>query len=131
MSKQRAPRERNKSTKRALSSILMAFESLVVFFATLVAFGTKALGPTNENAATVWAAGLTLAVTLIITPGFLGKPGSYIFGWVLQVIVVFTGVWVPLMYVVGGIFLCLWIWAMVAGGTIDKARAAYERNLGQ
>ncbi|MEY4043152.1 MAG: hypothetical protein RL529_719 [Actinomycetota bacterium] len=131
MSKQRAPRERNKSTKRALSSILMAFESLVVFFATLVAFGTKALGPTTENAATVWAAGLTLAVTLIVTPALLGKPGSYIFGWALQIIVIFTGVWVPLMYVVGGIFLCLWIWAMVAGGTIDKARAAYERNLGQ
>jgi hypothetical protein len=131
MSKQRAPRERNKSTKRALSSILMAFESLVVFFATLVAFGTKALGPTTENAATVWAAGLTLAVTLIVTPALLGKPGSYIFGWTLQIIVIFTGVWVPLMYVVGGIFLCLWIWAMVAGGTIDKARAAYERNLGQ
>jgi hypothetical protein len=131
MSKQRAPRERNKSTKRALSSILMAFESLVVFFATLVAFGTKALGPTTENAATVWAVGLTLAVTLIVTPALLGKPGSYIFGWALQIVVVFTGVWVPLMYVVGGIFLCLWIWAMVAGGTIDKARAAYERNLGQ
>jgi len=131
MSKQRAPRQRNRSTKRALSSILMAFESLVVFFATLVAFGTKALGPTTENAATVWAAGLTLAVVFIITPALLGKPGSYIFGWALQIIVVFTGVWVPLMYVVGGIFLCLWIWAMVAGGTIDKARAAYERNLGQ
>jgi hypothetical protein len=109
----------------------MAFESLVVFFATLVAFGTKALGPSAENAATVWAAGLSLAVIFIITPAVLGKPGSYVFGWALQIAVIFTGVWVPLMYFVGGIFLCLWIWAMVAGGTIDKARAAYERNLGQ
>jgi asparagine N-glycosylation enzyme membrane subunit Stt3 len=109
----------------------MAFESLVVFFATLVAFGTKALGPTTENAATVWAVGLSLAVLLIATPAVLGKPGSYSWGWVLQIAVVFIGVWVPLMYVVGGIFLCLWIWAMVAGGTIDKARAAYERTQGQ
>ena len=131
MSKSLTPKVRNKSTKRALSSILMAFESLVVFFATLVAFGTKALGPTTENAATVWAVGLTLSVLFIATPAILGKPGSYAFGWILQVAVVFIGVWVPLMYVVGGIFLCLWIWAMVAGGTIDKARAAYERNLGQ
>ena len=122
---------RNRSTKRALSSILMAFESLVVFFATLVAFGTKALGPSTENAATVWAFGLGLAIALIVTPAILGKRGSYVWGWTLQVIVVFLGVWVPLMYVVGGIFLCLWIWAMVAGGTIDKARAAYERTLGQ
>jgi fatty acid desaturase len=131
MSNPRKPKVRNKSTKRALSSILMAFESLVVFFATLVAFGTKALGPSTENAATVWAVGLTLAVVFIATPAILGKPGSYVFGWALQIAVVFSGVWVPLMYVVGGIFLCLWIWAMVAGGTIDKARAAYERNLGK
>lgn len=131
MSNSRPQKARNRSTKRALSSILMAFESLVVFFATLVAFGTKALGPSTENAATVWVVGLTLAVIFIVTPAVLGKPGSYAFGWVLQIVVVFTGVWVPLMYVVGGIFLCLWIWAMVAGGTIDKARAAYERTVGQ
>lgn len=131
MSKEKKPKVRNKSTKRALSSILMAFESLVVFFATLVAFGTKVLGPTSDDAAKVWAVGLTLSVLFILTPAILGKPGSYAFGWVLQVAVIFIGVWVPLMYVVGGIFLCLWIWAMVAGGTIDKARAAYERNLGQ
>ena len=131
MSNEKQPKVRNKSTKRALSSILMAVESLVVFFATLVAFGTKVLGPTSDDAAKVWAVGLTLSVLFILTPAILGKPGSYAFGWVLQVAVVFIGVWVPLMYVVGGIFLCLWIWAMVAGGTIDKARAAYERNLGQ
>ena len=131
MSKEKQPKVRNKSTKRALSSILMAFESLVVFFATLVAFGTKVLGPSSDDAAKVWAVGLTLSVLFILTPAILGKPGSYAFGWVLQVAVIFIGVWVPLMYVVGGIFLCLWIWAMVAGGTIDKARAAYERNLGQ
>ena len=131
MSKEKQPKVRNKSTKRALSSILMAFESLVVFFATLVAFGTKVLGPTSDDAAKLWAVGLTLSVLFILTPAILGKPGSYAFGWVLQVAVIFIGVWVPLMYVVGGIFLCLWIWAMVAGGTIDKARAAYERNLGQ
>jgi asparagine N-glycosylation enzyme membrane subunit Stt3 len=123
MSKQ--PKVRTKSTQRALSSILMAFESLVVFFATLVAFGTKVLGPSSQDAATVWAVGLTLSVLFILTPAILGKPGSYAFGWVLQIAVVFIGVWVPLMYVVGGIFLCLWIWAMVAGSTIDKARAAY------
>ena len=131
MSQQRPARQRNRSTKRALGSILMAFESLVVFFATLVAFGTKALGPSTSNAATVWAVGLTISVLLIVTPAILGKPGSYVWGWILQLMVLFIGVWVPLMYVVGGIFICLWIWAVVAGGTIDKARAAYERTIGQ
>jgi hypothetical protein len=31
------------------------------------------------------------------------------------------------MWLVGGIFICLWIWAMLAGTTIDKARDAYNK----
>ncbi len=118
----------SKSTKRALGSILMAFEALVVFFATLVAFGTKALGPGNENAVIVWIVGLTIAILLIVTPAFLGKPGSYVWGWFLQISLVFLGIWVPLMYFIGGVFICLWCWAMIAGSIIDKARAVYLRN---
>lgn len=116
---------RNRSTQRTLGSMLMAFESFVVFFAMLVAFGLKvADGPT------VWAVGLSISFLLIITPAVLGKKYSYAWGWFLQVVVVSTGIWVPLMYVIGGIFVCLWAWAMIAGSTIDKARAAYERGLG-
>ncbi|BDS49191.1 MULTISPECIES: DUF4233 domain-containing protein [Rhodoluna] len=116
---------RNRSTQRTLGSMLMAFESFVVFFAMLVAFGLKvADGPT------VWAVGLSISFLLILTPAVLGKKFSYAWGWFLQIVVVSTGIWVPLMYVIGGIFVCLWAWAMIAGSTIDKARAAYERGLG-
>ncbi len=114
---------RNKSTQRTLGSMLMAFESFVVFFATLVAFGLKvADGPT------VWTIGLALSFLLIMTPAILGKKFSYAWGWFLQIVVVALGIWVPLMYVIGGIFVCLWAWAMIAGGTIDKARAALDRQ---
>jgi hypothetical protein len=115
---------RKKSTQRTLGSMLLAFESFVVFFATLVAFGLKvADGPV------VWAVGLSLAFVLIATPAILGRKFSYVFGWFLQVVVVALGIWVPLMYVVGAIFVCLWAWAMIAGSTIDKARAVFEKNL--
>jgi len=114
---------RNKSTQRTLGSMLMAFESFVVFFATLVAFGLKvADGPV------VWAIGLSLSFLLIMTPAILGKKFSYAWGWFLQLVVVALGIWVPLMYVLGGIFVCLWAWAMIAGGTIDKARAVLDRQ---
>lgn len=114
---------RNKSTQRTLGSMLMAFESFVVFFATLVAFGLKvADGPT------VWAVGLALSFLFIMTPAILGKKFSYAWGWFLQIVVVSLGIWVPLMYVIGGIFVCLWAWAMIAGGTIDKARAVLDRQ---
>lgn len=118
---------RPKSTQRTLGSMLMAFESFVVFFATLVAFGLKAAdGPS------VWAVGLTISFLLIGTPAILGRKFSYAWGWFLQLAVVAMGIWVPLMYVVGAIFVCLWAWAMIAGSTIDKARAALDREfLGQ
>jgi hypothetical protein len=115
---------RKKSTQRTLGSMLLAFQSFVVFFATLVAFGLKvADGPV------VWAIGLSLAFILIATPAILGRKFSYVFGWFLQLVVVALGIWVPLMYVVGAIFVCLWAWAMIAGSTIDKARAVFEKNL--
>ena len=114
---------RNKSTQRTLGSMLMAFESFVVFFATLVAFGLKvADGPT------VWSVGLAISFLFIMTPAILGKKFSYAWGWFLQIVVVALGIWVPLMYVIGGIFVCLWAWAMIAGGTIDKARAVLDRQ---
>jgi hypothetical protein len=116
----RAPRVRNVSTQRTLGSMLMAFESFVLLFATLVAFGLKVADTTA-----VWVVGLTLALLLIATPAVLGKKGSYTWGWILQALVVLTGIWVPLMWFLGGIMLCLWAWAMIAGSTIDKARANY------
>lgn len=116
-------RTKAKSTQRALSSMLLAFESFVVFFATLVAFGLKvADGPL------VWAIGLTITFLLIITPAILGTKISYYWGWFLQLVVLSLGIWVPLMWFVGGIFVCLWAWAMIAGVTIDRARAALDRQ---
>ena len=120
MSKGKAARVRAISTQRTLGSMLMAFESFVLFFATLVAFGLHAADTTA-----VWVVGLLLSMALIATPAVLGKPGSYAWGWALQVLVLLTGIWVPLMWFVGGILICLWAWAMIAGSTIDKARANY------
>jgi len=116
----KATRVRNVSTQRALGSMLLAFEAFVVLFATLVAYGLKVANPTA-----VWSVGLVLALVTIATPAVLGKKGSYIWGWTLQVFVLLTGIWIPLMWFVGGILLCLWAWAMIAGSTIDKARANY------
>ena len=110
------------STQRTLGSMLMVFEACVVFFATLVAFGLKVAAPEL-----VWGFGLGLTIAFLLTPAILGKPFSYYWGSLLQVFTVLTGIAVPLMYFVGGIFVCLWIWAMVAGVTIDRARRAYEK----
>jgi hypothetical protein len=97
--------------------MVLAFESFVVFFGTLVAFGLKvADGPT------VWGFGLSFAAILILAPGYLGKPGSYWFGWALQILLLVVSFLVPWMLLIAIIFVGFWGWAMIAGYTIDLAR---------
>jgi hypothetical protein len=114
---------RNRSTQATLGSLVMVFQSVVVFFATLVGFGLQVY----PEPAVIWGVGLVLSVLLMIFPAVLGKPGTYLLGWILQGVVLALGIWVPLMYLLGAIFLAMWAWGMIAGGTIDKARAAKSK----
>jgi hypothetical protein len=114
---------RNRSTMATLGSLVMVFQSVVVFFATLVGFGLQVY----PDPAVIWGVGLGLSVLLMIFPAILGKPGTYVLGWILQGVVLSLGIWVPLMYLLGAIFLAMWAWGMIAGGTIDKARAAKSK----
>jgi hypothetical protein len=135
MKKKQKKQKRNqtmaaRSLQRALGAIVLAFESFIVFFGTLVSFGLKVAAPEL-----VWAVGLSLAVVMILTPAVLGRPGGYIFGSALQVVVLFISIWTifrdPAGYVfliVSIIFIGLWAWAMIAGSTIDAAKRALKRQ---
>ena len=114
---------RSRSTKATLGSLVMVFQSVVVFFATLVGFGLQVY----PEPAVIWGVGLGLSVVLMIFPAALGKPGTYLLGWILQGVVLALGIWVPLMFLLGTIFLGMWAWGMIAGGTIDRARAAKSK----
>lgn len=113
---------RPKSTQRLLGAMVLSFESFAAFFATLAGFGLQV-----APAEWVWAIGLSISILCIITPGFLGRPGGYEVGWVLQIPFIVSGFWLWGMFIIGTIFAGLWAWAMVAGSTIDKARANLER----
>jgi hypothetical protein len=121
MPKSRKPRTR--SLQRSLGSMVLGFESFIIFFATLVAFGFD-----KGNGPAIWAVGLSLAFLLILTPAFLGPRWSYYWGWTLQLAMLATAFWVPLMWIVGIIFIGLWTWGMIAGATIDKAKTVLAEN---
>jgi len=123
---------KNRSTKRTLGSMVLAFQSFVIFFGTLVAFGLKV-----GEAPTVWAVGLSLSVLSIVLPGVLGRSGGYTVAWILQLTLLALSIWVAtvnaagIFYIVLSIiFLSMWIWAMLAGSTIDTARIAWEKANG-
>lgn len=111
-----------RSVQRSLGSMVLAFESFIVFFGTLVAFGLKV-----ADAATVWTFGLIFSTVLILTPGFLGRKYSYIFGSLLQVLLLIVSFYVPWMLLISIIFVGFWGWAMIAGKTIDLANKARSK----
>ena len=94
---------------RVLGSTVLVLEAIVVFLAALVAAGTGAVD------------GMGLA--LIAGVGTLGRPFGVTVGWVLQGFVLAWGLWVPSMWIVGGIFVVLWFFAVRNGSRIDALRA--------
>ncbi len=121
-----------KSSKRALAAIVLSFQSFVIFFATLAAFGLKVSGAQENLPAPewIWAIGLSFALLAIITPVALKHPAGYWLGWLVQAALLVSGFWLWGMFVIGSILVGLWIWALIAGGTIDRARANYNKKMG-
>jgi hypothetical protein len=111
---------RNRSSKQTLASIVLAFESFVAFFATLAAFGLQV-----ADAQLVWAVGLTCALLMILTPAVLRFSWGYWVGSLWQVLLIASGVLLWGMFVIGAMLAGLWIWALIAGSTIDKAKQIY------
>lgn len=104
--------------KRAMAATVLVFEAIIVFFAALVAKDLSDL-----TTAQAVGGGAVLAVVLVLASGVLSRPGGYWFGSALQVVVVGTGVVLPVMIGVGLLFAGLWVAAVVIGTRIERERA--------
>jgi hypothetical protein len=105
--------------KRAMAATVLVFEAIVVVFASLVAKDLSGLSTLQAV-----GGGAVLALVLLVSSGLLGRPGGYWWGSVLQVAVVATGVFVPIMIGIGLLFTGLWIAAVVIGNRIERERPA-------
>jgi hypothetical protein len=115
---QPAPRPRRpRSIKQSLASIVLGFETIVVFLAALVIFGLGRLPPV---VALGGGAALCLAMALLIP--LLRFSWAYPIGWALQVIVVLTGFLNPVMFFVGAMFAAMWTYCMISGTRIDHQK---------
>lgn len=112
---------RKTPARQQFASAVLVLEALVVFFATLVAFGLRAASPS-----VVWGTGLGLVVVLVVLAGVVARPGGYVLGSLAQVLVLAGGLLVPMMFGVGGVFVLLWVTALVLGARIDAERAVWD-----
>ncbi|WP_089801747.1 DUF4233 domain-containing protein [Cellulomonas sp. KH9] len=116
-----APSRPKRPAMPQFTQMTLVLEALLVFFATLVAFGLKVAPP-----ATVWTLGGVTALILLLLAGYVGRPGGYVAGTVAQVAVLSFGVLVPMMFVIGGVFVVLWAVSLWLGAKIDRERAEYD-----
>ncbi|WP_343043608.1 DUF4233 domain-containing protein [Rathayibacter agropyri] len=105
---------RTRTVRESLGSIVLGFEAVIVVLATLVGFGLKVADPV-----VVLVSGAVLCLALVATVGLLNRLVGFRVGWVLQFVIVASGLLVPIMYVVGGAFVALWTYCMVTGTRLD------------
>ena len=118
----RRPR-RQRSVTEMLLSIVLGLEAVLVFFVTLTAFGLRAL-----EAPLAFGGGAALIVALLVAGRLLMYPWGVWIGWVLQAVLITTGVLIPLMYFIAACFLAIWIYCFVKGRQIDRQKAAFAAD---
>ncbi|MCX5201230.1 DUF4233 domain-containing protein [Streptomyces sp. NBC_00237] len=105
---------------RTLCASTLIGEFFVIGFAGLVAMKSEDL-----SMATVWTVcGIAMLLSVLLC-GMITRPGGLQLGWALQVGLVVSGFWVPVMFFLGLVFGGLW-WASIHyGRKIDEAKARW------
>jgi hypothetical protein len=99
-----------------MAAAVLTMESLLMGFALLIA---KDSATTNQL-----ILGGVLALLFLLTAGLLKRSGGYLLGSILQLCLIGYGLVVPQMYYMGGLFLILWISAIVLGRRGEAIKAA-------
>ncbi|WP_314619228.1 DUF4233 domain-containing protein [Streptomyces stackebrandtii] len=95
---------------RMLCSSTLIGEFFVIGFAGLVAMKDDTLAM-----ATVWTVCGVAMVLSVLLCGMITRPGGVQLGWALQICLIASGFFVPVMFVLGAAFAVLW-WASVHYG---------------
>lgn len=111
-----------RSTQRALASIVLGFELIIVVLFGLTLFG---LGITEPRELGLYlGGGLALVCIVGLIAMRFGKVGIGI-GWALHALMLLTAVLLPMALIVGVMFTALWVYCIVKGGQMDRDRAVW------
>lgn len=111
-----------KFTWRMLATVL-AGQSIIIFFGALVARGVAVAGSESGSAGRYLLVGSAIAVLCVVAAGLTRKPYGVTLGWVVQLLTLASGLVVPMMFLVGLIFLALWVVSLLQGGKVDRMQA--------
>jgi hypothetical protein len=111
-----------KFTWRMLATVL-AGQSIIIFFGALVARGVAIASSQPATAGRYLLVGSAVAVLCVAGAGLTRKPYGVTVGWVVQLLTILSGLVVPMMFLVGLIFLALWVVSLLQGGKVDRLRA--------
>ncbi|WP_375474475.1 DUF4233 domain-containing protein [uncultured Jatrophihabitans sp.] len=95
-------RRANKATRGALAGILGLEAVIVLLIPRAIAF-TTGLGPVRTGLC------FGLAALLVLGAGLLRRPWGIAAGSALQVLFVATGVMIATMFLIGAIFIAIWL----------------------
>lgn len=111
---------------RTLCASTLIGEFFIIGFAGLVAMKDADL-----STGTVWTVcGIAMFLCVALC-GVITRPGGVALGWALQIALIASGVFVPMMFFMGAIFALLW-WASVHfGRKVDEAKARFAARADQ
>lgn len=113
-----------RSYRRMFAQLVLVSEALVAGFATLVA---KDLADVTR--AQALTAGGLLTLLCVVAAGLLRSRIGYLIGWVVQLLLVASALWVPLMLFLGLAFAALWVVALAQGSRADALTAHRARGM--
>ena len=114
----RRPR-RQRGLTESLLSIVLGMEAAVLFFFTLVVFGLKILEP-----APAFIGGGGAFVLVLLLAGLQRHRWAVWAGGAVQLGLISLGLLAPVMLLLGAGFAALWLWCLLRGRQVDRARAS-------
>jgi hypothetical protein len=118
--KPRAPRP-PRTLVQKLAPIVLGFEAIIVVLAGLTIFGLRAL---PDGIPQWWAivGAAIVAVAMVAVAGMITRRWAIGAGWVLQLVVALSAVFVPAILLVVLVFGGMWAYATIMGARLDARR---------
>lgn len=110
------------STQKALASITLGFELVILFLVGLTLFGLNVFQPKEAGLiASAVLCGLCLLALAVMRLLNLG----IVIGWIVQILLFACAIWLPGVLIVALMFGGLWVFCLVKGAQIDRMKAQW------